>query len=68
MKSVEQSTGSSKTATYTWLASGSCIDYTLAVTVTNNVASENWTAISLSYYADGYDTTHSITYNLCVIS
>lgn len=63
MKSVEQSTGSSKTATYTGSASGSGIDYILAVTVANNVASENATAISLSYYVDGYDTTHSITYN-----
>ena len=66
VKSIEQSTGISKTATYTGTASGSGDGYTSAVTAANDVASENATAISLSYYADGYDTTHTLTYNTIV--
>jgi hypothetical protein len=67
VKSIEQSTGVSKTATYTGSASGSGVDYTSAVTAANDVASENATAISLSYYADGYDTTHTLTYDTIVV-
>ena len=66
LQSIEQSTGISKTATYTGSASGSGVDYTSAVTAANDVASENATAISLSYYASGYDTTHTLTYNTIV--
>jgi len=66
VKSIEQSTGISKTATYSGSASGSGVDYTSAVTVANDVASENATTISLSYYTDGYDTTHTLTYNTIV--